>query len=108
MTYELATPHPYNLRQPVRWSSTPLPLLGAQAGSGATPALVKAASSPIFSSVVSGPPIVEIVDFRKRLEVLDQQQDSGESLCCRNVLKLLYLYLIFCVYRLRQPALGDQ
>jgi len=77
VTYELATPHPYNLRQPVRWSSTPLPLLGAQAGSGATPALVKAASSPIFSNVVSGPPIVEIVDFRKRLEVLDQQQDSG-------------------------------
>ena len=47
VTYELATPHPYNLRQPGRWSSTPLPLLGAQAGSGATSPL-QVGSSNIY------------------------------------------------------------
>ena len=71
---------PYNLRQlpgqPVRWSSTPLPIIKDL--SMTTPALLKSSSSPNISNNSPMMPMPEILDFQKRLDVLDQPEcDSG-------------------------------
>ena len=90
--FEAVTPHGYNLRHmtsgghsshyqqpPSRWSSTPLP---ASDDSLATPGLFKSSSTPIFTNGDQNPKpqLVEIVDFRKRLESFDHHEsDSGKS-----------------------------
>jgi len=72
---------PYNLRhlpgQTVRWSSTPLPIL--KDVSMTTPALLKtSSSSPNISNNSPVTQMAEILDFQKRLDVLEQPEyDSG-------------------------------
>lgn len=89
--FEAVTPHGYNLRHltsgghtshypqpPSRWNSTPLPT--SDDGSLQTPGLFKSSSTPIFTSGDQNPKpqLVEIVDFRKRLESFDHHDsDSG-------------------------------
>ena len=97
--FEAVTPHGYNLRHmtsgghhqqpPSRWSSTPLP---ASEDSLPTPGLFKSSSTPIFTSgdLAPKPQLVEIVDFRKRLESFDHHEsDSG-----KNTLRVIHLYYL--------------
>jgi len=80
--FESASPcHGYNLRppQPHRWSSTPLPVSGL---SLSTPLLLKSTSTPAASTLSSEdekPKIENILGFRQRLEILDDntEYDSG-------------------------------
>jgi len=78
--YETGSPcHGYNLRppQPLRWSSTPLPVSGVALS---TPLLLKSSSTPasILPSEVEEPKIDNILGFRQRLEGLDNTEyDSG-------------------------------
>jgi len=74
--FESTPGHPYNLRQPSRWSSTPLP--SAETSSLTTPALIKASSASNFAADNSKAHVVEILDFNKRLDAFDQPEyDSG-------------------------------
>ena len=86
--FEAVTPHGYNLRHttsstqpPARWSSTPLPSASDEEAMS-TPGLFKSSSTPIFTSGEhpAKPQLVEIVDFRKRLESFDHHEsDSGKE-----------------------------
>ena len=77
--FESTPGHSYNLRQPSRWSSTPLPSLDSSA-SLTTPALIKSSSAPVFAQEdYTKSHVVEILDFNKRLDAFDQPEyDSGE------------------------------
>ena len=80
--YEAGSPcHGYNLRppQPLRWSSTPLPVSGL---SLSTPMLLKSVSTPASTlpNEDEKPKIDNILGFRQRLEGLDNTEyDSGIS-----------------------------